>query len=198
MSLRAAGLAGLLWLAGCATTTAPRVPLSPEAQAQLLRGLAGFELSGRAAVAAGTEGFNASVSWRQAGEGGTLRLSGPVGAGSISLSYAPGTLRVTGSRGEELEGADAEAAIEKQLGFLPPFESLRYWVLGLPAPGEPPSSLLEDDAGRPAELAQQQWRIRYDAWTGVRTREGLAQLPQRMTATREDLRLRLVVDRWKL
>lgn len=188
--------AGLLLLAGCATAP-PRAPLDPEAQEQALRGLPGFQLNGRTAVAAAGEGFNASVSWRQLGDQSTLKLSGPVG-GSLTLTWRPGYLRVVSSRGETLEGAEAEQAVAAQLGFVPPFEALRYWVLGLSAPGEPPSQQQADDNGRLALLVQQQWQIRYERWSGAALAGGQAQLPQRLTATRDDVRLRVFVDRWKL
>lgn len=187
----------MLLLAGCATSPTPRVALDPMAQEQALRALPGFQLNGRTAVAAGGEGFNATVSWRQAGEESTLKLSGPVG-GSLTLTWRPGFLRVVSSRGETLQDAEAEQAVVAQLGFMPPFEALRYWVLGLPAPGDPPTEQQGDEAGRPARLAQQQWQIRYERWSEVRLGAGLAQLPQRLTATRGDVRLRVFVDRWKL
>jgi outer membrane lipoprotein LolB len=195
---RCAGLAILLLMAGCVTPPAPRTLLSPEAQTRLLQMLPGFTLQGRAAVTAAGEGFNATLFWRQQGTDTALKLGGPIGAGSLTLQFEPGTLRLTTSRGEVLDGTAAEDALVGQLGFLPPFEALRYWVLGLPAPGEAPASVVEAAPGRIAELTQQQWLIRYERWMQVATREGMAQLPQRLTATRADLRLRVVVDRWRL
>jgi outer membrane lipoprotein LolB len=190
-------LTAALLLAACATTPLPRAPLDLAAQGQALRALPGFQLNGRTAVAAAGDGFNATVSWRQAGEQSILKLSGPVG-GSLTVTWRPGYLRVVSSRGEVLQDAEAEQAVVAQLGFMPPFEALRYWVLGLAAPGEVPTEQQADEAGRPAHLAQQQWQIRYERWTGVALAGGLAQLPQRLTATRGDVRLRVFVDKWKL
>lgn len=187
-----------VWLAGCATTQLSRVPLAPEAELALLMRLEDFSLNGRTFVAAGEKPVNASMSWRQRGPEARIRLSGPVGVGSVTLTHGPGVLRVEGSRGEDLEGADALAVVERELGFLPPFESLRWWVLGLPAPDSPPDSRTDDPQGRPLELVQGQWKIRYSRWMQVGTRQGAVQLPKLVIATRDDLQLRLVVDRWKL
>jgi outer membrane lipoprotein LolB len=185
-------------LAGCVTAPVSHEPLSVSAQEELLRGLGNFRLDGRASVQAGDEAFNPSLSWRQKAAESQLKLSGPLGAGSMALVYSPQLLRVTTSRGEKLENAKAEQALVAQLGFLPPFGALRYWVLGIVAPGDPPAGQVNDAAGRLTEITQQGWRIQYDRWTQVATRDGLVSLPQRLTATRASLRLRLFVDRWKL
>ncbi|MET0279876.1 MAG: lipoprotein insertase outer membrane protein LolB [Steroidobacteraceae bacterium] len=191
-----AALASLLLLAGCATVPQPRSTLPPADEQALLLGLTSFALDGRAAVAANGDGFNASVAWRQAGTETIVKLSGPIG-GSLTLTYRPGFLRVANSRGQVLQDADAEAAVIEQLGFVPPFEALRYWVLGLPAPGEAPTERI-DAAGRIAQLTQAQWQIRFERWVPVAAGSGEVQLPQRLTATREGVRLRVFVDKWRL
>lgn len=186
----------MLLLAGCATPRLSREPLSALAQEELLRNLPGFRFDGRAAV---PQIGSPKLSWRQSGEESQLRLGSPlVGAGNLTLVYSPATLRVASSRGDEFEGADAARFLNEQLGFMPPFEALRYWVLGLAAPGESPSGRLTDSTGRITEMMQLGWRVRYDRWTGIATPDGEVRLPARMSATRADLRLTVVVDSWKL
>jgi outer membrane lipoprotein LolB len=193
-----AGLACLLLLAGCATQKVSREPMAADAQLQFVSALPGFRLDGRTSVQAGEEGFQASVSWQQRSAETRVKLSGPLGTGGLTVTYAPGSLRVTNSRGQGLRDAEAESAVRAELGFVPPFDALRYWVLGMPAPGEAPEAQQLDEAGRVNEMTQQQWRIRYDRWMNVATPAGAARLPQRVTVTRADLRLRLFVDRWNL
>lgn len=197
--MRVAGLllCGLL-LAGCATSRVSREPLSTQAQEILLRGLSGFQLEGKASVQAGEDAVDPNVSWRQRGAEASFRFSAPLGMGTMLLEYGPQTLRVTTSRGEELAGAEAEQALAAQLGFAPPFEALRFWVLGLPAPGDPPVEQSTDADGRIVAMTQQQWQVRYDSWTDVATPTGLARLPRKLTARRAGLRLVLFVKRWKL
>lgn len=189
----------VLLLAGCATTPLSREPLSASAQEALLRDLPGFRFEGRAGARVGEEGFNVpSLSWRQQAAETRLQLSGPLAVGGVTLQYSPGTLQVTNGRGEEFSGDEAAAILGAQLGFVPPFEALRYWVLGLAAPGESPTHQQTNAHGRNAEFTQRGWHIRYERWTAIATRAGEVQVPQRLTATRDDLRLRLVVDRWNL
>jgi outer membrane lipoprotein LolB len=190
-------LCGLLWLAGCATTRVSREPLSIPAQETVLRGLAGFRLEGTASVQVGEDAVQPTVSWRQSGAESRFRFSGLLGLG-LSVEYGPQILRLTSSRGEDLTDAEAEQALSTQLGFVPPFEALRFWVLGLPAPGEPPTEQSTDDAGRVNAMTQRQWRIHYELWTDVATPAGVARLPKRLVVTRADLRLKLFVKRWVL
>jgi outer membrane lipoprotein LolB len=194
-----AGACGALLLAGCATTHVSHEPLTVTAQQALLQALPGFRFDGRAAVRAGEEGFNVpALSWQQAAGESRVQLSGPFGASALTLVFSPQSLRVTTSRGEELGGDEAASLLTEQLGFVPPFEALRYWVVGLAAPGEAPVDMRAGADGQVSQITQQGWLIRYDRRAGVATRAGQLRLPQKLTATRDDLRLTLFVDRWKL
>jgi outer membrane lipoprotein LolB len=189
---------GMLLLAGCATTRVSQAPLATAAQEQVLRGLAGFQLEGRASIKVGDDGFTPSLSWQQRADEARLRVHPPIGPGGLTLVYSPQLLQVTDSRANTYEGDDARNLLASQLGFVPPFDALRYWVLGLAAPGESPVASVLDGEGRAIEMTQQGWHIKYDRWTTEATRAGTLRLPKRLTASRADLRLVLFVDRWKL
>jgi outer membrane lipoprotein LolB len=187
-----------LVLAACAGAPPPRPLLAPADHESLLRGLDGFSLNGRAVVKAGNEGGTPSLAWQQRAEHTTIRLSGTFGLGSLVVSWQPGELRLTGSRGEEFLDAEAEQVLVEQLGFVPPFQALRYWMLGLAAPGEPPSQQTVSESGRITGLVQQQWDIVYDRWMNVAVGAHAVELPRRVIVTREDLKLTVFVERWQL
>jgi outer membrane lipoprotein LolB len=189
---------GVLLLAGCATTRVSQVLLGAPEQEALLRDLPGFRLQGRAAIKAGEEGSQPALDWRQQAAESRLKLSGPLGTGGLTLVYSPQQLLVTSSRGEELRDAEARQVLFEQLGFVPPFDALRYWMLGLAAPGEAPTEQVAGANGRVADMTQLQWHIHYERWTDVATPTGVVQLPKKLTVTRADLRLSVFVDRWKL
>jgi outer membrane lipoprotein LolB len=186
-------------LAGCVTTPRlPQVPLEPAQQRAVLQELAQFSLAGRVGVVTpDAQGFNASMDWRQQRDQAKVKLSGPLGAGSLQVEYSPAQLRVT-SRGDTLLDAEAEQMLARELGFMPPFDALRYWIRGLPAPG--PAGAVEtlDAAGVLQQLEQQDWLIKFERHVAVKAAAGTVQLPARLTATRDGLRLRLVVDRWRI
>lgn len=196
-----AAIALIVLLAGCATTRGPPLTLLPvEEQETLLQSLPAFSMDGRAAVRVGDEGPPAfSVYWRQQGDETLLRFSGPFGAGGLAVTWRPGLLRLASGGGEQYENAEAEAVLMRELGFVPPFEALRYWMLGLPAPGEVPAQQSAPSGeGRRGELVQQGWHISYDRWMNVAANAGGVQVPRRLTATRDDLWLRVTVEEWKL
>jgi outer membrane lipoprotein LolB len=182
-------------LTGCAITPPATQPLDAAQQAERLLQLMSFSLEGKVGIA--PQGFSGSVDWQQQQSVAKMRLSGPFGSGSLHLEYTPTSLRVSTSRGDRIADAEAEALLVRELGFLPPFDALRYWILGLPAPGLAADET-HDDTGRLRALSQQDWTIRYELRMPVDTAAGRMQLPARLVVTRGDQRLTLVVKRWRI
>jgi len=195
-ALGAAALAVLL--AGCRTAP-PSVPVPgpganapwPEQQAALGK-LVSWSLNGRVAVATSGEGFSGTLRYRQQPNRSDLALDGPLGMGGMRVALEGDDFRISTSSGEQLDGAAARAELEQRLGFALPIAELRWWLLGMPAPGE--VSVDADTAsGEIRGFLQDGWKISIDARAAAL---GFA-LPQRLTATREGARLKLLVDRWQ-
>lgn len=176
-------------LAGCAGPSGSVRPgLPPSADA-----LSVWSAAGRIAIAAGDEGGSGSFTWRQERATTTLGLRGPLGAGGLEVVASPGALALSDAAGRRLDTEAARAELRARLGADVPWGSLRYWMLGLPAPDGPAS--VEDRAEAPRRIIDQDgWRIGYESYTLA---EGYA-LPQRFVATRPGVRVKVVVDDWKL
>jgi outer membrane lipoprotein LolB len=190
-------LAGLLLVAGC---VAPRQakPMVDRAGAEAaLAALDDFSFEGRAAIRQGDKGTQATLSWVQRGADAKLRLSGPFGAGAVRVALEGPVLSVEDSHGTRLAGADAEVALADILGFAPPIATLRWWLLGLPAPD---SQALDsrDEAGRLLRLQQDGWQVDYQEYRDEHFEQGRVAMPRRLRATRGALDLRLVIDNWTL
>lgn len=196
--LTCGALLAALLLAACATRLPTATVLDAGQQAALLRELQDFTLDGRVAVRAGEEGWQASVRWRQRNDVSEVRLSGPFGAGALQLRFDGAELTLTTSRGETLRGGEASQVLRQQLGFDPPIAELRHWLLA--AAAQPDSSaVIEAGAnGRPATLSQQDWQLTFEDYRPQEVQHSAVQLPRRIVATRGSVRLRLVVDGWKL
>jgi outer membrane lipoprotein LolB len=125
-----------------------------------------------------------------------VQIRGPVGIGSVRLELrgAPDRPEIelqTGD-GEVLEADAAWSELEARLGATLPAGYLRYWLLGLAAPGEHRWS--EPGPAGEISLEQQGWRIDYQRYSD----ELGARLPLRLSATSGAARVRIAIDRWML
>jgi outer membrane lipoprotein LolB len=192
-------LVGVL-LVGCATVP-PRgrveAPASWDTRRLELQAVTRFTLEGRLAAAVGQEGFSASLSWSQRGSHSELDLRAPLGFGTAEVTREGDDIRLKSSRGDNLTGAVATDELARRLGFDPPLDSLRYWVLGVPDPTRPAVET-PGNGTTLSSLEQDGWRVEYAEYRAFGQAALEALLPRRLTLTREGIRLRLLIDHWKL
>ena len=175
-------------LAACVSTR-PVPP--PEAKwAQRLGDLqnaAAWQLDGRAAVALGTQGWQATLNWRQSDSSAEVHLSGPFGIGALVLKQS--------AKGLSLNGAPPSdavlAQVQEKLGFDLPIENLHYWLLGVPNPAST-FDLSRNEQDRAKTLSQAGWDITYDRYLPV----AADVLPGRLVMSRGDVRVRIFIDHW--
>jgi outer membrane lipoprotein LolB len=174
-------------LAGCATTKVGPPAQQWERRMLELQQASGWQLDGRAAVAIGTQGWQATLNWRQIDRYAEVHLSGPFGIGALVLRQQPAGLSLNGA-----QPSDAVLAqLQERLGFELPLENLRFWLLGVPDPSVS-SELARNDQDRARQITQAGWSILYDRYMPV----DADLLPARLVLSREDVRVRIVIDRW--
>jgi outer membrane lipoprotein LolB len=177
-----------LALAGCAA-----LPRAPEGETRPDPAVLNqWSASGRMAVAAGNDGGSGSFDWAQDGTTSRLDLRGPLGAGAVRLVVTPQTLSLADGSGRVLDADVARADLQARLGADLPWDHLRYWLLGLPAPGVE-ATVRDQDAVPWRVIEQAGWRLAYDSFEVV----GGLSLPTRLTAEREAVRVRVIVDAWR-
>jgi outer membrane lipoprotein LolB len=192
-----AATAVLLLSAGCRTLP-PSVVVGPGADAPwpeqraALEKLDRYGLNGRVAVAAQGQGFSATLRYQQQPRRSDLSLDGPLGIGGLRVEVEGEDIAIATSRGEKLDGQSARDELERRLGFQLPLAELRWWLLGIPAPGE--ASVNQDaGSGEIRDFTQNGWRVSINSRAA-----GLGfSLPQRLTAEREGARLKLLVENWQ-
>lgn len=181
----------LAFIAGCAGSSRPGAPLPAD-----LHDLDRWQARGRLGVAGPEKGGSGSFDWQQRGDRADIQIRGPVGIGSVRLQVkgagAHPDLRLETSGGEVLESDAAWDELEARLGAAVPAGSLRYWMLGLAAPGEHQWSAVQEN-GIPT-LEQAGWRIEYLLYSDAPG----ARVPLRIRASSDDARVRIVIDRWRL
>ena len=105
----------------------------------------------------GTQGWQASLDWRQRGESSEVHLAGPFGAGAVVLKATPEGLSLNGAP----PSADVAAQLQDRLGFELPLDNLRFWLLGIPDPNSA-FELTRNAQDRALQLTQAGWSIEYD------------------------------------
>ncbi len=131
---RALTLMGCCALAACATHAHRSPPATNwDQRAGELQSASDWQLDGRAAVAFGTQGWQATLELAANGEqrrsafGGTLRhrrSGAEADPSGLSLNGAPPSDAVL-------------SQLQEQLGFELPLDNLRFWLLGVPNPDSP-------------------------------------------------------------
>lgn len=188
------GLA-LLLLAGC--SVAPPRPQPADSQQawqqhqQKLTALNNWRLTGRLGIQSGHEGWHVSLDWQQNNGDYTIRITAPLGQGSLLLQGDATSVLLQTSEGETVSAEDPGQLLYQEFGWKVPVASLRYWVLGLPAPGESVEAL--DEYGRLSHLQQAGWEIEfldYEVQHGV-------ELPGRVFVSNHQAKVRLVINEWQ-
>jgi outer membrane lipoprotein LolB len=182
----------VVFIAGCATAPRPTgAPASID-----LEHLDRWQARGRLGVSGPENGGSGSFDWQQRGDRTQVQIRGPVGVGSVRLELhgdpSSPALTLETADGRKLESTAAWDELEARLGAPVPAGNLRYWILGLAAPGE--HQWHEPGPDGVVTLEQGGWRIDYQRYS---TEPG-ARVPVKMSASNGEARVRIVVDRWQL
>jgi outer membrane lipoprotein LolB len=191
---RVTGGCAALLLAGCATVPRPSDTIEPWAQRlAALQAIDRFEVDGRIAASDGSTGFSAGLRWRQRADTASVDLTAPLGVGAAHIEQTGSALQLRTSQGDLYDGEEASGQLADTLGFVPPIHSLGFWLRGASDPALPASESLDAEQ-RLAHLEQDGWRVDYPDYMRI----GHIWLPQHLTVTRGGLRLRLVINAWRL
>ncbi|WP_419834212.1 lipoprotein insertase outer membrane protein LolB [Endozoicomonas atrinae] len=150
-----------------------------------------WEIAGRLNMRVPGRSGNMSLDWRQRADEYKLFLDGPFG---VTVARVSGNRQgVSVSTSDETRyGPSPEMLLYSLTGWQFPVSNLRYWVRGLPAPGNDARIQLNNQ-GYPEKIEQQGWTVAYQQY-------GLSQssrLPARLTVTHGEVRLTLMVNSWK-
>jgi outer membrane lipoprotein LolB len=185
----------LLTIAGCAS-----LPQTPEnmdeailsSHQQQIARLLSWKLRGKVAVSDEDEKWSASLRWKQNKSDYIINLVGPLGQGSAKISGNDTTITLETSDGETLHSNQPQTLLEEQLGWKLPMKALRYWVIGIPHPGDARQSL--NSQGQSTYIEQSGWDISYENYTLY----DKVSLPARITIHQGVSSVRLIIYQWEL
>lgn len=186
----------LLLLSACSTTpnrpTAADREMAWQEHQYHLAALRDWSLSGRLAILSDHEGWQVSINWRQKNQDYSILLIAPLGQGSMKLDGNASSVTLQTDDGATLSDNDPGALLYREFGWRVPVKSLRYWVLGIPAPGKREEEL--DEFGRLSRLNQDGWEIRFLDYEKHQGQE----LPGRVFASNHQAKVKLVINNWEL
>lgn len=149
---------------------------------------AAFDLLGRVLVSGEGRAFSSGLRWTHDTERDELWLLSPVGQTLAHIAADDSGAVLTTPDQQEYRAFSVESLTRRALGWSLPLAELRFWIMALPAPGDPAAALTRDAGGRVSSIDQSDWRIVYVY------PEGPATLPRRLDLSRGGQHIRLVID----
>lgn len=185
-------------LAGCAGTPEAPPPVVYNSIGDRQRVLAALEVwsaTGRIALSSPTEGFSASMDWRQIRTDYDVELTALLGQRALRVTQqgAKAMLEARGRKG--VMGVNAEQLLLNELGVRVPLSQMAFWIKGLPGTQAEPGY---DEAGRLQQLAYvdadgTQWVADFRRYKRVDDLE----LPALIDIKGQDYSIRLLIKNWK-
>jgi outer membrane lipoprotein LolB len=174
----------MLCVSGCITHPVVNKPIAATDVSQLHA----WSAQGRMGITGVPQAGSASFNWRQRDETAQINLHGPLGVGAISL-VMDDALHITLGNGTHYDAQAALRELELRLGTAVPLKQLRYWLCVQAGPGN-----YQWISNGNKVLQQGGWRVEYNELMTVDT----LQLPKKITATHDQVRIRVVIEEWKL
>ena len=157
-----------------------------------------FQLRGKLGVVEGRESFSARFLWRQQGPGFTIDLWGPLGQGRVRLSGDAQRIAVLDGNGVVLSQGNHAEVMHAHLGWALPLAVLPDWVLGAPGVDASSAEARYDAAGNLVAFEQLDWAVAYTQHREIEGPDGARWLPRKITASKGDYRVRLVISEWQI
>ena len=186
MHIRVLNLLLLLVLAGCSSIKTYDAKLGQELSQQQKLDIQQWQMQGRLLIKS-EDVLTANIQWRHNKEKDVLKLSGALGLGAMLIELSEHEIVLYNAQGNKLSSRDVDTFIAQQIGFVVPITALRQWVIGAYLQNVPVQKLENG-------FQQLGWRIVYDEY--MRTNAGI--MPRRIKVTKEQIKLKLIVDRWEI
>ncbi len=165
---------------------APDVAYSTKAKAHLYQ-LGQWSFEGRMSLTGNKDAWSATVAWAHVPAKEEIKLSGPLGQGGTVIGLTNQVVSIDRGNGDVQTSGQPEVFVSQQLGMFVPLRSLRYWVVGLPEPGQ---GYEETGSG----FKQAGWLVDYRQMQSV----GNEAMPRKITVMNGQVKLKLVIDEWVL
>lgn len=155
-----------------------------------------WDLQGRAVIMVKDEVYNTGLKWNRVPQAFEMMLEAPFGQGVFQLQSDQDQVipvNLTLPDGQIVRAFDAEEVLVKVVGWSIPVSGLEFWIRGIPEKKLSFEHELNGD-GRLRSLDQKGWQINYLEYFDPQS--PARGLPRKIYLKRDDLAIRIVIDRW--
>jgi outer membrane lipoprotein LolB len=155
----------------------------------------GHSASGRISIRSGSDSHYANFEWESAPDGDRIALNNPLGqtVAQLQISYAGNVAShavLRQSDGQSRSADEPDALLAEATGIRLPVSGLRWWLQGLPAPGDAREEATE--TGR--RIFQDGWQIDVSQFSEPAPGH---HVPGKLELRRDDLVVRIVISEWQ-
>ncbi len=200
-----------IFLAGCAsqqssvksvvkprpsTTVSTKEASWAKRQKQML-GMKSWNLDGKVAMRYRTDNWNFGVNWAQTGaNNAVINIKNPFTGATVALiTQNNNKVSLKSSDGRVYQDTNAEKLLKRQAGIELPLSGLVYWARGIMAPQYKKGSVVLDAAGRPTQITQENWLIKYPRYENA----SYNSLPKKIVLTRKKnaVYVKMIAKKWQ-
>ena len=157
-----------------------------------LRAIKTFNISGALSITTPQKTYLVNYTWVQNGGYYRIKLASSLNAVSYEIIGGPNKVVLRQAKHKDIMAHNVNALMQRELGYVLPLAGMRYWVLGLPAPGNYKSTL--DNFGHLQTLKQNGWFINYLLYQSYDHLD----LPRLMRISGHKLAIKFVIKNWQL
>ncbi len=189
-------------ISGCITLTHPttadkavKTILTEPVDSAQITPAADFNLLGRLSIQNGNERFSGSFRWQHLMISDEILLFTPLGQAVAEITKDQEGVRLITAKLEAFYADDMESLTEEVLGWRLPLRGLQHWIQGKHSPLTAAEMDL-DDKDQVVAIRQDGWKIQFSSYAPAQSNQ--APLPRILDLLYENLKIKLVVDDWKV
>ncbi len=157
-----------------------------------LYNIAAWAIRGRLAVRAEGDAWSASLQWAQQKQLYMMRVIAPLGQGTYEIKRGYKSVSLLTAENEYYEAEDAESLMQNNLGWSVPVEGMKYWIRGIPDPGNKIENITVDEHAFMTKLEQSGWEIELSRYT----EEGKYYLPGKIVMKNSRVKITILAKDW--
>lgn len=158
--------------------------------------MAAWTMDGKVAMRYKVDNWSFGVNWAQQGTNNfVINIKNPFTSATVALiTQSNNKVTLKSSDGKTYQDSNAERLLKKQANIELPLDGLIYWARGITAPQYSTAIVKLDEMGRPQQITQANWVIKYRRYNG----NSYTSLPTKIVLTRKKdaVYVNMITKKW--